>query len=82
VNGEAIETKNSKLESFNTGDKGSTQNPMSELIMELTNKRNNCSVNKKHKIIYIGDSHIRGFTNVVKNLVSGNFETYSVRKPG
>ena len=50
--------------------------------MELTNKRNNCSVNKKHKIIYIGDSHIRGFTNVVKNLVSSNFETYSVLKPG
>ena len=57
-------------------------NPMNELIMELTNKRNNCSVNKKHKIIYIGDSHIRGFTNVVKNLVSSNFETYSVLKPG
>ena len=50
--------------------------------MELTNKRNNCSVNKKHKIICIGDSHIRGFTNVVKNLVSSNFETYSVLKPG
>jgi len=46
VNGEVIETKNSKLELFNTGDKGSTQNPMSELIMELTNKRNNFSKQK------------------------------------
>ena len=57
VNCEVIETKKSKLELFNTGDKGSTQNLMSELIMELTNKRNNCSVNKKHKIICIGDSN-------------------------
>ena len=82
MNGEVIETKNSKVELFNTGDKESTQNPMSELRMELINKRNSCLVNKKHKIIYIGDSHIRGFTNVVQNLVSSNFEIYSVLKPG
>jgi len=66
VNGEVIETKNNKVELFNTGDKGSTQNPISELIMELTNKRNNCSVNKRHTIICRGDSHIRGFRNVIK----------------
>jgi len=30
----------------------------------------------------IGDSHIRGFTNVVKGLVSNNFEIYCVLKPG
>jgi len=73
VNREVTETKNSKVELFNTGDKGGVQNTMSELIMELTNKRNSYSVNKKHKINCIGDSHIRGFTNVVKNLVSNNF---------
>jgi fructose-1,6-bisphosphatase len=66
MNGEVIETKNSKVELFNTGDKGSIQYRMNELIMELTNKRNSYSVNKKHKIICIGDSHIRRFTNVVK----------------
>ena len=84
MNGEVIETKNSKVELFNTDDKGSMQNPMSELIMELTSKRNSHSVNKKHKIIGIGDGHIRGFTNVVKkkNLVSNNFEIYGVLKPG
>jgi len=68
VNGEVIETKNSKVELFNTGDKGNTQNTISELIMELTNTGNSYSVNKKHKIICIGDSHIRGFTNVVKTM--------------
>jgi hypothetical protein len=68
VNGEVIETKNSKVELFNTGDKRNTQNTISELIMELTNTGNSCSVNKKHNIICTGDSHIRGFTNVVKTL--------------
>jgi len=38
VNVEVIETRNSKLELFNTCDKGSVQNRMSELIMELINK--------------------------------------------
>jgi hypothetical protein len=74
VNGEVIETINSNVELFNEGNKGSTHNPTSELIMELTNKRKNYSVNKKHKTIFIGESHIRGFINVVKNLVSNNFE--------
>jgi hypothetical protein len=82
VNGELIETISSKVELFNAGNKGSMQNPMSELIMELTNKRNSYSVNKKHKIICIGDSHTRGFTNVVKNLISNNFEFYSALKSG
>jgi hypothetical protein len=65
MNHEVIETKNSKAELFNTGDKRSAQNTMSELIMELTNKTHSYSVNKRHKIIRIADSHIRGFTNVV-----------------
>jgi hypothetical protein len=51
VNGEVIEIINSKLELFNTGDKRNAQNTMSELTMELNNKRNSYSVNKKHKII-------------------------------
>jgi hypothetical protein len=49
INGEVIETKNSKVELFNTGDKGIMQKPIRELIMELTSKRNSHSVNKKHK---------------------------------
>ena len=74
VNGEVTETKNSKLVLFNTGDKRKYKESY-EWVDNGTNKRNNCSINKKHKIICIGDSHIRGFTNVVKNLVSSNFET-------
>jgi len=56
-NGELIETISSKVELSNASNKGSTQNLMSDLIMELTNKRNSYSSNKKHKIICIGDSH-------------------------
>ena len=82
VIGEIIKTKNSKVELFNIGDKGSMQDTMSDLIMELTNKRNSYSVNKKHKIICIGDSHVRGFANVIKNLVSNNFEIHNVLKLG
>ena len=82
VNGELIKTKHSKVELFNVGDKGSMQNTMSELIIELTNKRNSYLVSKKRKIIFVGDNHVRGFANVVKNLVSNNFEIYSVLKPG
>jgi len=55
---------------------------MSDLIMEWANKRNSFSSNKKHKTICIGDSHIRGFMNMIKNLVSKNFEFYGVLKPG
>ena len=65
VNSEVIETKNSKVELFNTGDKGHAQNTMSELIMELTNKRNSYSVTKKYKIICVWDSRITRFANVV-----------------
>jgi hypothetical protein len=49
VNGEVTDTKKSKVELFTTGGKGSTQNTTSELIKELTNKRNSYSVNKKIK---------------------------------
>ena len=39
VNGEVIETINSKVELSNASNKGSTRNFMSDLIMELANKR-------------------------------------------
>jgi len=82
VNGEITETINSKVELCNASNKGSTWNLMSDLIMELANNRNSHSSNKKHKIICIGDSHIRSFANMIKNLISNNFEFYSVLKPG
>jgi len=82
VNGEVTETINSRVELSNASNKGSTPNLTSNLIMELANKRNSDSSNKKHKVICIGDSHVRGFMNTIKNLVSNNFEFYSVLKPG
>jgi len=70
------------VELSNAVNKGSTQNRMSHLIVELTNKRNTYSSNKKHKIICIEDSHIRGLVNMIRNLVSNKFEIYSVLIPG
>jgi len=46
VNGEVIKTKNSKVELSNASNKESTRNFMSDLIMELANKRNSHSSNK------------------------------------
>lgn len=53
VNGEVTETINSKVELSNASNKGSTPNLMSNLIMEMANKRNSHSSNKKCKIICI-----------------------------
>jgi len=81
VNGNVNETISSKVELSNASDKGSTQNLISDLIIELTNKRNSYSSNKKQKIIFIRDSHIRRLANMIRNLVSNSFEIYSVLKP-
>ena len=53
---------------------------MSEFILELTNKRYSSSVNKKHKIICIGDSHIQRIHKCgkKKNLLYNNLEIYTV----
>ena len=82
VNDEVIETLSNKVELSNAVNRGSTQNRMSHLIVELTNKRNTYSSNKKHKIICIEDSHIRGLVNMIRNLVSNKFGIYCVLIPG
>jgi hypothetical protein len=46
VNGELTETVNSEVELFDASNKESTRNFMSDLIMELANKRNRHSSNK------------------------------------
>ena len=42
---------------------------MSDLIMELANKRKSHSSKKEHKLICILGSHIRGFANIIKSIV-------------
>jgi intracellular sulfur oxidation DsrE/DsrF family protein len=37
---------------------------------------------KKHRIILIGDSNIKGYMCNLKSLLSSNYELYSVVKPG
>jgi hypothetical protein len=46
------------------------------------NNKRKFSVLKKHKIILIGDSHIKGYASNIKPLLSDNYNLYSVVKPG
>jgi hypothetical protein len=43
---------------------------------------NKNAASKKHKIIFMGDSHIRGHVSNLKSLLNNNFELYRIVKPG
>jgi hypothetical protein len=81
VNGVVREPSRSKVELSNTN-AGNMLNHINEFKTELTNQRNNYSVNKKHKIICIGDSHITGFSKILSNLMGDKFDLYGVVLPG
>ena len=51
------------------------------LSIKLYNKDEHV-FSKKHKVILIGDSHIKGYGWKLKLLLSNNYEVYSVPKPG
>ena len=61
----------------------STDNLINKL-RETINAHNKekCSLSKKHRIILIGDSNIKGYVCNLKPLLSSNYELYSVVKPG
>jgi len=44
--------------------------------------REKCSLSKKHRVILIGDSNIKGYTCNLKSLLSDNYNFYSTVKPG
>jgi len=81
VNGAVSETASNKVELCNAKE-GSMQNFINKLKTELTDQRNSYPTNKKHKIVCIGDSHVKGFTNTLSNLMGNNFDLYGVVKPG
>jgi hypothetical protein len=81
VNGELKETTNSEITSKHKQNRKCLA-WINEMKAKLTEKRNSHTLNKKHKIVCIGDSHIRGFVDSTKNLFSNQFEIYSVFKPG
>ena len=81
VNGEISETSNSNVNLINAKE-NSMQTFLNELKRKLTNHLNGYSVNKKHKIICIGDSHTKGFSTILTNLMCDSFDFYSVVKPG
>ena len=58
---------------------GNVINKLRETI-NVCNKEK-CSLSKKHRIIFIGDSNIKGYVCNLKLLLS-NYELYSVVKPG
>jgi hypothetical protein len=55
-------------------------NRLSKSINE--NNRSNTDLLKKHKVILIGDSHIRGFAENITSILSKKFEIFSLVKPG
>ena len=61
----------------------STDNLINKLreTINVCNKEK-CSLSKKHRIILIGDSNIKGYVCNLKPLLSSNYELYSVVKPG
>lgn len=81
ANGEISETLNSNVNLINAKE-DNMQNFINELKIELTNQLSSYSLNRKHKIICVGDSHTRGFSTILTNLMGDNFEFYSVVKPG
>ena len=81
VNGVVIESANNKVKLINTNEDGML-NLINNLKIELNNQRNSYTDNKKHKIFCIGNSHTRGFTSMLTNLMGDNFDIYGVVKPG
>ena len=71
-------TSETKLE-----DNVPTRNLLNEL-RETINSYNKevGTVSKKHKVILIGDSNIRGYVYNLKPLLNNSYELYSVIKPG
>jgi hypothetical protein len=61
----------------------STRNLIKNL-RETINAQNKkrCSHLKKHRIVLIGDSHIKGYACNLKPVVSNNYDLYSTVKPG
>ena len=80
VNGEISETSNSNVNLINAKE-NSMQTFINELKRKLTNHLNGYSLNKKHKIICIADSHTKGFSTILTNLMCDSFDFYSVVKP-
>ena len=61
----------------------STKNRINNLRETINvHNREKCSLSKKHRIILIGDSNIKGYACNLKSLLSDNYDFYSIVKPG
>jgi hypothetical protein len=82
VNGEIITSSSDRSIPRIKDNMEEVQNNLSKFAVNLLKKRNKHLRSLRHKIVLIGDSHIRGYARNVKTLLSNNFELYSVVKPG
>jgi len=79
VNGVTSVNPNPKTEPKYSESTSNLINKLRETI-NVYNKEK-CSLSKKHRIILIGDSNIKGYMFNLKPLLSSNYELYSIVKP-
>ena len=68
-------------------DSAPTSDSITHLISNLSDSINMLNKSKrpfsgKHRIVLMGDSHIRGYVNTLKPLLSSGYNLYCVMKPG
>jgi hypothetical protein len=73
VNGYVSVSKDKKVFSFNNS---------KELYSKLQNSKNNLSKSSKHKILLLGNSHLKGCSENVKIHVNDKFQVCGYIKPG
>ena len=80
VNGETSASYNSKLSQNKKDSIETSVNNLKQNIILCNNEEK--VLLKKHRIIVIGDSNIRGYRCNLNSLLSNNYKLYSVAKPG
>jgi hypothetical protein len=73
VNGYVSVSKDKKVSSFNNS---------KELYSKLLNSKTSLSISSEHKILLIGDSHLKGCSENVKIRVNDKFQVCGYIKPG
>jgi hypothetical protein len=72
---------NSERHGFKYND--ATHNKINTLSKSINESNSDiAALSNKHKVILVGDSHIRGYGGNLTSLLSKNYEIYSVVKPG
>jgi hypothetical protein len=73
VNGYVTVPKDRKVSSYNNS---------KELYTKLLNSKNNLSISSEHKVLLIGDSHLKGCSESIKIHANNKFQVCGYSKPG